>query len=153
ADLHHRFPATPTAMPHIPRSGLPRPSAAAIAAADPGNPLPRFAGTPVELDVRDELRAGREPFSLIMAAVDGLAPDEVLHLRATFEPVPLFHVLGRRGYEHHSVAHAPDDWSIWFYQPTDPVPGPSPLRPDPVPTPAPAAGSEIILDVRGLEPP
>ncbi len=145
-------------MPHIPRFGLPTPSPASIAAADPSNPLPEFIGTVVELDVREELRSGHEPFSIIMAAVDALAPDETLRLRATFEPAPLFRVLGKRGYEHHSVAHAPDDWSIWFY--------PSAADADTPVASAPTAGvsqgagaapaaapNEIVIDVRGLEPP
>lgn len=71
----------------------------------------------VELDVREELRAGGEPFSRIMAAVSALRADEVLHLRAIFEPVPLFAVLQGHGFTHQAVAHAPDDWSIWFWRP------------------------------------
>jgi uncharacterized protein (DUF2249 family) len=102
----------------------------------------------VELDVRDDLRQRREPFARIMAAVDALAPDAVLHLRATFEPVPLLRVLARRGFAHHAVSHAADDWSVWFRR-TDPALG------DAVgPAAAPAADvREIVLDVRGLEPP
>ncbi len=160
ANLDHHFLATLTAMPHIPRSGLPTPSPAAIEAADPGNPLPSSIGAVVELDVREELRNGREPFSIIMAAVDALAPDETLHLRATFQPVPLFRVLGKRGYQNHSVAHAPDDWSIWFYPVDSDADAPlenTPRAGAPAATgPAPAAATasnEIVIDVRGLEPP
>lgn len=158
-------------MPHIPRSGPPRPSPAALAAAapdNPDNPLPRFRGPVVELDVREELRNGREPFTRIMAAIDSLGPDGTLHLRATFQPAPLFRVLGSRGFEHHSVAHAPDDWSVWFYRPTvadatdggatagaataGPADRPPLAAPELAETP-PAPGHEITLDVRGLEPP
>ena len=64
----------------------------------------------VELDVRDDLRQGREPFSRIMAAVKALAPGQVLHLRAIFEPLPLYRVLAQRGYSAVSQAHAPDEW-------------------------------------------
>jgi len=52
-----------------------------------------------------------------MSTVAGLKPDEVFHLRATFEPVPLFGVLGGHGFVHESKAHAPDDWSVWFWRP------------------------------------
>ena len=80
--------------------------------------LARPDGAPVvELDVRDDLRSGREPFSRIMAVVAGLRDDEVLHLRATFEPAPLYAVLGERGLAHESRAHAADDWSVWFWRP------------------------------------
>jgi uncharacterized protein DUF2249 len=71
----------------------------------------------VELDVRDDLRNGREPFSRIMSTVAGLQREEVLHLRATFEPVPLFAVLSSHGFVHESKSHAADDWSVWFWQP------------------------------------
>jgi hypothetical protein len=70
----------------------------------------------VELDVRDDLRAGREPFERIMAAVADLPPDAALHLHATFEPFPLFAVLGRRGFAHRSEQHADDHWSVWFWR-------------------------------------
>ena len=71
----------------------------------------------VELDVRDDLRSGREPFSRIMAAVSALRDGEVLCLRAIFEPVPLFRALAKRGFVHESKAHAPDDWTVWFWRP------------------------------------
>lgn len=70
----------------------------------------------VELDVRDDLRNGREPFSRIMAGVDALGDGEMLHLRAIFEPAPLFKVLGKRGFSHETQRHAADDWSVWFWQ-------------------------------------
>jgi uncharacterized protein (DUF2249 family) len=73
----------------------------------------------VELDVRDDLRSGREPFSRIMSAVSALAGNDVLHLRAIFEPAPLFTVLGKRGFAHESKAHAADDWSVWFWRSSD----------------------------------
>ena len=50
-----------------------------------------------EVDVREDLRAGREPFSKIMAAVKGLRPDQVLLLRATFGPDPAVHRPGEAG--------------------------------------------------------
>jgi len=43
----------------------------------------------VDLDVREDIRLGREPFSRIMSAVAELGPDQVLVLGARFEPVPL----------------------------------------------------------------
>ena len=93
----------------------------------------------VELDARDDLRNGREPFSRIMAAVGALQENEVLLLRAIFEPVPLYNALGKRGFHHESFAHAPDDWSVWFWLPAAET--------------AASARPAIVLDVRGLEPP
>jgi uncharacterized protein (DUF2249 family) len=84
------------------------------------------------LDVRDGIRRGEEPFARIMAAVKTLAPDHVLVLRAPFEPVPLYDVLGKRGFGHWTERHAPDDWWVWFYR---------------------EPGRRTVLDVRALEPP
>jgi uncharacterized protein (DUF2249 family) len=108
----------------------------------------------VEVDVRDDLRSGREPFSKIMAAVAALHDGEVLRLRAIFEPAPLFGVLGKRGFAHEAVAHAEDDWSVWFWRPAAGDAASSAA-------PAPAVRDDLpaddehtrYLDVRGLNPP
>ncbi|HEY7895201.1 MAG TPA: DUF2249 domain-containing protein [Gemmatimonadaceae bacterium] len=116
----------------------------------------------VELDVRDDLRAGREPFSSIMAAVSTLADDSVLHLRTLFEPVPLYAVLGKRGFHHDATAHATDDWSVWFWRPAgDGTPAAAEGRPiveagrsgGAVEVDTNSAPNVVQLDVRGLEPP
>jgi uncharacterized protein (DUF2249 family) len=114
----------------------------------------------VEVDVREDLRAGREPFSKIMAAVREVGTGDVLWLRATFEPVPLYTVLGKRGFLHEAREEEPEDWSIWFWVPTDPEKRPVTATPA-APTPGAAAsadqsepaGATVRLDVRGLEPP
>ena len=54
----------------------------------------------VDLDVRPILRDGGEPFELIMQAVNALGPDQGLRLLATFQPVPLFHMMGSKGFTH-----------------------------------------------------
>lgn len=109
--------------------------------------------TVVEVDVREDLRAGREPFGRIMGAVRNVG-DDVLRIRATFEPVPLVSVLGQRGLECETEEHAPDDWSLWAWHGA-----PEPVASAPV-TPAASASvgvspgdGELWLDVRGLEPP
>lgn len=87
----------------------------------------------VRLDVRESLRRGEEPFARIMTTVKALAADEAMLLRAPFEPVPLYRVLGGLGFAHWTERHASDDYEVWFYRNA---------------TAAPAR-----LDVRGLEPP
>jgi len=76
--------------------------AANIASAPPSHAgastVPTAATRPaalpvVELDVRDDMRVGREPFSRIQAAVSALPDGHVLRLRTVFEPVPLFALL------------------------------------------------------------
>ena len=111
----------------------------------------------VYLDVREDLRAGREPFARIMAAVDALRPDGVLVLRAPFEPAPLYRVLARRGFAHWTESGEVDDWRVWFYR-EDATADPAatlPSRATPVGSTgaAPPADAIVRLDVRGLEPP
>ncbi len=122
----------------------------------------------VDLDVREELSKGGEPFSRIMAAVGTLREREVLHLRAPFEPVPLFAVMQKRGFAHRCERHADDDWSVWFFHPematessiaaTAPATVP-PTSAATTPNPAesgtgdPPARTEVWLDVRDMEPP
>lgn len=71
----------------------------------------------VDVDVREDLRAGREPFGKIMSAVSALNPGEVLRVRATFAPAPLLAVLGDQGFVNHMESQADDDWSVWFWRP------------------------------------
>ena len=107
----------------------------------------------VELDLRDDMRSGREPFSRIMTFVRGLEDDQVLRLRTIFEPVPLFAVMAKRGFLYASEQEGPEDWSVWFWRGA---------RASEAAEPADAAASEVadeftdetqVLDVRGLEPP
>ncbi len=115
----------------------------------------------VHLDVREDLRAGREPLARIQAAVAGLGPDGVLVLRVPFEPVPLYRVLGRRGFAHFAERRAADDWAVWFYRDAAAAAaGGSAVEPGGAtaagagPGGAPATGGEVpAVDVRGLEPP
>jgi TusA-related sulfurtransferase len=68
----------------------------------------------MEVDVRPTLRAGGEPFGEIMAAIARLQPGQGLRLLATFEPVPLFHVLGSKGFSHVAREIGGGDWEVLF---------------------------------------
>lgn len=107
------------------------------------------AANEVHLDVREDIRRGQEPFARIMATVKALGPEQVLVLRAPFEPVPLFAALGKRGFANWAEQSAPDDWTVWFYRepsaPAEAVPGTRAA--------ASAASDMAVLDVRGFEPP
>lgn len=134
----------------------------------------------LELDVREDLRSGREPFSRIMGALREVPPGGALCLRALFEPVPLYAVMAKQGLAHHTERLGPDDWRVWFYgSEADAVAGSPPAAGGPAPgvsegappagrhpaagpdRPDPSAAGEgsgsaddvVILDVRGLEPP
>jgi len=100
----------------------------------------------VTVDVREDIRKGREPFSKIMLAVDGLSANEDLLLIAPFEPVPLFEVLATRGFSH-IKRHTPEgDWEILFTRQTGATESTCARNP--------GEGDDILeVDARGLEPP
>lgn len=112
----------------------------------------------VTLDVRDDLRMGREPFARIMAAVGELAAGCSLRLLATFEPIPLYRVMANKGFAHVARQIGPEDWEILF--------GADLMDQEEAPALAPPAGAESgqtietewpepqrHLDNRGLLPP
>jgi hypothetical protein len=128
---------------------------------------PWAPGAPItKVDVREDLRTGREPFSRIMAAAAQLGKDGVLCLRATFEPVPLFAVMAKRGYAHLAEELGEENWRVWFYpdgtageaeaddaeehggKTAESGSGSAEKTPD-----IKASTNEVVLDVRGLEPP
>jgi len=107
----------------------------------------------VHLDVRDMIHRGEEPFPQIMEVVRGLGDDQVFVLRAPFEPLPLYRLLGRQGLAHWAEPRGPGDWIVWFYrQSGTAVPEPPGPRPSGG-APAGVAAEVVRLDVRGLEPP
>ena len=83
----------------------------------------------IDVDVRPILRAGGEPFSAIMAALDRLQADEGMRLYATFKPIPLFGVMADRGFAHFEREIDGGEWEVLFTR------------------------AEIRLDNRDLEPP
>ncbi|MCO5130534.1 MAG: DUF2249 domain-containing protein [Xanthobacteraceae bacterium] len=108
----------------------------------------------IDVDVRPILRAGGEPFGAIMAAVTKLQPGEGLRLLATFKPVPLFQVLGARGFSHEAREIGGGDWEVLF------SPGAAAAAPAPAAAPATPAASDDAwpqpaqeMDNRDLEPP
>ena len=66
------------------------------------------------LDVRPELEQGGEPFVRIMEAASAITSGATLVIIAPFEPVPLYDVLGARGFSHESKRVAPDEWRVLF---------------------------------------
>jgi uncharacterized protein (DUF2249 family) len=110
----------------------------------------------VTLDVREDIRDGREPFSKIMKAATTLGEDEALLLLAPFEPVPLFSVMGRRGFSYTAHATTSGDWEVIFIkrsvgQSDDTAQ--SPLCECCCNRVASSSAGTVDLDARGLEPP
>ena len=94
---------------------------------------------PLALDVRPLLEKGHEPLPLILDAVDRLQEGQALRLLASFEPLPLYGMLGERGYSHRARPLEGGDWEILF----EPIPVGEALD----------EGSRVELDLRHLPPP
>ncbi|GAA0679667.1 DUF2249 domain-containing protein [Natronoarchaeum mannanilyticum] len=62
-----------------------------------------------ELDVRE---IDGEPFGDIMSALEDLPDGETLTLVNSFEPVPLYEVLERKGYAHETTQVDDDLWRV-----------------------------------------
>lgn len=112
---------------------------------------------PLTVDVREELRKGGEPLPRILQAVKTLAPGQALRLLATFEPLPLYAVLGRKGFGHSATRHGEGDWEVLFEPQA--AGAAEPAKPA---SAAPASGASAVsgwpkptahLDNRGLPPP
>ena len=110
----------------------------------------------VTVDVRDEIRTGREPFSRIMKAVGALQPEEQLLLIAPFEPVPVISTLRKQGFTHTVQQSASGTWEILFTrkagtQSAETVP---PVESNAAHQALPLTPAKVLeLDARGLEPP
>jgi uncharacterized protein (DUF2249 family) len=68
----------------------------------------------IDVDVRPILRAGGEPFSVIMAALERLEPGQGMRLYATFKPIPLFAVMADKGFSHAENALGGGEWEVLF---------------------------------------
>ncbi len=105
----------------------------------------------IDVDVRPILRAGGEPFSVIMAALENLEPGQGLRLYATFRPVPLFSVMANKGFAHSEQPLDAGEWEVLF----------TPVEAKPEPAPVAATSSSfddwpeptVELDNRDLDPP
>ncbi len=109
---------------------------------------------PMTLDLREELRRGGEPLPRILAAVGQLAPEQSLYLLTTFEPFPLYAVLGRKGFGHEAIRHGEGDWEIRFRPGAGSAP-PKPAVAREAPD-TPTGGwptPSVFIDNRGLQPP
>lgn len=105
----------------------------------------------LDVDARPILRAGGEPFSVIMAAIGRLQQGQGLRLYAPFKPAPLFGVMADKGFGHSARELDGGEWEVLF-TPVGAKPGtesvaegssPFATWPEPV----------VQLDNRDLDPP
>lgn len=68
----------------------------------------------IDVDVRPILRAGGEPFSVIMSALERLEAGQGLRLYATFKPIPLYAVMADRGFAHSAQPLDAGEWEVLF---------------------------------------
>jgi uncharacterized protein (DUF2249 family) len=90
--------------------------------APPAEAPPQWlAAAPVaaEIDARDMQKRGEDPFAVIMEGARNTHAGQVLRLRNTFQPEPLYGVLGKKGFVHWAEQLGPEDWSISFYRETE----------------------------------
>lgn len=71
------------------------------------------------LDVRPMMLAGEEPFETIMGVVARLGAQEEFELLAPLPPVPLYHVLGARGFSHETESLGKGDYRLVFRREVD----------------------------------
>lgn len=69
---------------------------------------------PFELDVRPLFATGRPPLVPILNAVNRLQPGQALRLIAPIQPIPLFDLLGQRGFTHEAKECEDGTWEILF---------------------------------------
>ena len=74
------------------------------------------AGGTTALDVRPILAAGEEPLELILETAGGVSEGDVLEITAPFEPIPLYAVLGARGFAHLTEMRGADQFVVRFTQ-------------------------------------
>ncbi len=120
------------------------------------SPMPEeLRGLPEErrviLDVREQVRAGEEPYHEIMRTVGSLRGGQVVELCNLFEPVPLYDVLAQRGFAHWTERRGPEEWWVTFYRPEGGIEG-SAILSRPAAAEASPEGA-LVVDARGLEPP
>lgn len=123
--------------------GVPSPP---TAPAEPEAPPPWLDEGKVvaTLDARPFQREGRDPFSEIMKAVAPVQIGQIFKLYNTFPPLPLYEVLGKRGFVHWARQEGPEDWVIYFFK-TGEVTAPA-ARPA-TETAAPPSGKTVTIDI------
>lgn len=113
-----------------------------------------IAAEEVVLDVRPIIASCSDPLKTILQTVRGLREGQVLHLVNSFEPIPLYSVLGERGFEHFT-RNMMGVWHVWFFRSKDGASRARQTDDRKQPSKEIVKTEERIieLDVRGLAPP
>ena len=105
------------------------------------------------LDVREDIASNRDPLSTIMRSAREIGVGKILAVINSFEPIPLYEVLGKKGFVHRSEMQG-ESFHALFKR----IASPKEIRSERHengPRDITADGDETVLeiDVRGLEPP
>jgi len=107
----------------------------------------------IPLDVRPILDSGKDPFLDIMVNIKKLNEDEVLLIINSFEPSPLYSVLGNKGFDHITKKDG-DVFKIYFFKKSGKLTKETGTKPNDENSSEQSDFENVIeIDVRGLEPP
>jgi len=73
----------------------------------------------IDLDVREDLAAGKDPLNLILAKIKSVQAGEALKVINTFEPIPLIKMLEKKGFAIYADVISPDLVETYFYKKTN----------------------------------
>ena len=104
-----------------------------------------------DLDVREMLAHGQEPFRLITGTAREVRRGEAMALVTGFEPLPLYDALAKLGFSHWAESMGEGDWRVLFHRDRD-AGSVASMPSTGVDWNAPAT-SEVTIDVRELVPP
>ncbi len=104
-----------------------------------------------ELDVREMLANGQEPFRLITGTAREVGSGEAFALMTSFEPLPLYDALAKQGFSHWGEPIGNGDWRILFHRDGEAAAAKTPASTG-VEWDAPAS-AEVTIDVSELVPP
>ncbi|AKQ46144.1 hypothetical protein TH63_11700 [Rufibacter radiotolerans] len=113
----------------------------------------------IQLDVREDIASGNDPFLEIMKGVDQINGQNALVIINTFEPTPLIQILKKRGYVSFTQEKAEDLVYCYFWKEGNPT---APAETIPATAPNSAEYEQLLqkyqdhlthLDVRHLEMP
>ncbi len=67
------------------------------------------------LDVRPIINTGKDPFLEIMSTVKALKEDDIFLLINSFEPIPLYSVMGKKGFDY-KIIKEEEVYKIYFFK-------------------------------------
>lgn len=127
------------------------------------NHLPISAATPqpppwldedrvaARFDARPLHAEGKNPIAPILKAAKEVPVGGIFYLRNTFEPLPLYDVLGKQGFTPWARENGPEDWEVFFHRGE---PGREEMSPgDAAQAPGAPPVASLRIDVSQLTPP